>query len=127
VATGASEQCCRNLTRGPGVEGYQVVFEAVHSELLVVVDADERLDASSLFDPDTIEPNERGPDGAGVRQGEYIASCCDSHSKRDTDASGIAEYRSPVGARQRVAPPVLCAAVPACLCASSRNGSLFAQ
>jgi hypothetical protein len=75
VATGACEPCCRNLTRAPGSEGYQVVFEAVHSELLVVVDADERLDASSLFDPDTIDPYECGPDGAGVRQGEYVASC----------------------------------------------------
>ena len=55
VATGACEQCYRNLMRAAAAEGNQVAFEAVYSELLAVVDADEGPDASSLLDPDTIE------------------------------------------------------------------------
>jgi two-component SAPR family response regulator len=55
VATGTCEQCYRNLMRAAAAEGNQVAFEAVYSELLAVVDADEGPDASSLLDPDTIE------------------------------------------------------------------------
>lgn len=55
VATGACEECYRNLMRAAAAEGNQVAFEAVYSELLAVVDADEGPDASSFLDPDTIE------------------------------------------------------------------------
>jgi hypothetical protein len=53
------EQCYRNLMRAAAAEGNQVAFEAVYSELLAVVDADEGPDASSLLDPDTVELYER--------------------------------------------------------------------
>lgn len=59
VATGACEQCYRNLMRAAAAEGNQVAFEAIYSELLAVIDADEGPDASSLLDPDTIELYER--------------------------------------------------------------------
>ena len=59
VATGACEECYRNLMRAAAAEGNQVAFEAVYSELLAVVDADEGPDASSFLDPETIELYER--------------------------------------------------------------------
>ena len=55
VATGACEECYRNLMRAAAAEGNQVAFEAVYSELLAVVDADEGPDASSFLDPATVE------------------------------------------------------------------------
>ena len=55
VATGACEECYRNLMRAAAAEGNQVAFEAVYSELLAVVDADDGPDATSILDPETIE------------------------------------------------------------------------
>ncbi|MCH8899726.1 MAG: LysM peptidoglycan-binding domain-containing protein [Acidobacteria bacterium] len=55
TATGACEQCYRNLMHATIAEGNQVAFEAVYAELLAVVDADEGPDASSFLDPETIE------------------------------------------------------------------------
>jgi DNA-binding SARP family transcriptional activator len=55
VATGACEECYRNLMRAAIAEGNQVSLEAVYSELLAVVDADEGPDASTFLDPETIE------------------------------------------------------------------------
>ena len=55
LATGACEECYRNLMRAAATEGNQVAFEAVYSELLAVIDADEGPDASSFLDPETIE------------------------------------------------------------------------
>ena len=55
AATGACEQCYRNLMHATIAEGNQVAFEAVYAELLAVVDADDGPDASSFLDPETIE------------------------------------------------------------------------
>jgi hypothetical protein len=41
--------------RAAAAEGNQVAFEAVYSELLAVIDADEGPDASSFLDPATVE------------------------------------------------------------------------
>ena len=59
VATGACEECYRNLMRAAVAEGNQVAFEAVYSELLAVIDADEGPDASTFLAPETIELYER--------------------------------------------------------------------
>jgi DNA-binding SARP family transcriptional activator len=55
VATGACEECYRNLMRAAIAEGNQVALEAVYTELLAVVDADEGPDASTFLDPETVE------------------------------------------------------------------------
>jgi DNA-binding SARP family transcriptional activator len=55
LATRACEECYRNLMRAAIAEGNQITLEAVYSELLAVVDADEGPDASTLLDPETIE------------------------------------------------------------------------
>jgi len=65
VATGACEECYRNLMRAAIDEGNQVSLEAVYSELLAVVDADEGPDASTFLDPKTVELYEQG---SGKRQ-----------------------------------------------------------
>ena len=59
VATGACEECYRNLMRAAIAEGNQVSLEAVYSELLAVIDADEGPDASTFLAPETIELYER--------------------------------------------------------------------
>jgi DNA-binding SARP family transcriptional activator len=59
VATGACEECYRNLMRATIAEGNQVSLEAVYSELLAVIDADEGPDASTFLDPETVELYER--------------------------------------------------------------------
>ena len=55
LATGACEECYRNLMRAAAAEANQVAFEAVYTELLAVIDADEGPDASSVLDPDTVK------------------------------------------------------------------------
>ncbi|MEX1005671.1 MAG: LysM peptidoglycan-binding domain-containing protein [Acidimicrobiia bacterium] len=55
LATGACEECYRNLMRAASAEGNQVAFEAIYTELLAVVDADEGPNASSFLDPETTE------------------------------------------------------------------------
>ena len=75
AATGACEQCYRNLMHATIAEGNQVAFEAVFAELLAVVDADEGPDASSFLDPETIELYER--ESAGVRRGEFRSFPCE--------------------------------------------------
>lgn len=55
VATGACEECYRNLMRAATAEDNQVSLEAIYSELLAVIDADEGPDSSTLLDPDTVE------------------------------------------------------------------------
>jgi hypothetical protein len=59
VATGACEECYRNLMRAAAAEGNQVAFQAIYSELLAVIDADDGPDALSILDPKTIELYER--------------------------------------------------------------------
>ncbi|MEX2652090.1 MAG: hypothetical protein WD473_06555, partial [Acidimicrobiia bacterium] len=60
IATGACEECYRNLMRAALTEGNQVAFEATYTELLAVTDADDGPDAVSLLDPATIELYEQG-------------------------------------------------------------------
>ncbi|MDF1596202.1 MAG: LysM peptidoglycan-binding domain-containing protein [Acidimicrobiia bacterium] len=55
VATGACEECYRNLMRAAIAEGNQVALEAVYTELLAVIDADEGPDAATFLDPKTVE------------------------------------------------------------------------
>ncbi|MEX2622952.1 MAG: LysM peptidoglycan-binding domain-containing protein [Acidimicrobiia bacterium] len=55
IATGACEECYRNLMRAAAAEGNQVAFEAIYSELMAVIDADEGPDAAGFLDPETIE------------------------------------------------------------------------
>jgi DNA-binding SARP family transcriptional activator len=55
IATGACEECYRNLMRAANAENNQVALEAVYSELLAVIDADEGPDASTFLDPETVE------------------------------------------------------------------------
>ena len=55
VATGACEECYRNLMRAAIAEGNHVALEAIYSELLAVIDADEGPDASTFLDPETVE------------------------------------------------------------------------
>jgi hypothetical protein len=55
MATGACEECYRNLMRAAIAEGNQVALEAVYTELVAVVDADEGPDAVGYLDPETIE------------------------------------------------------------------------
>jgi DNA-binding SARP family transcriptional activator len=55
IATRACEECYRNLMRAAIAEDNQVALEAVYSELLAVIDADEGPDASTFLDPDTIK------------------------------------------------------------------------
>lgn len=55
TATGACEECYRNLMRAAIAEGGQTALEAVYTELLAVVDADQGPDASGFLDPETIE------------------------------------------------------------------------
>jgi hypothetical protein len=59
VATGACEECYRNLMRAVIAGGSQVSLEAVYSELLAVIDAVEDLDASTFLAPEAIELYER--------------------------------------------------------------------
>lgn len=54
-ATGACEECYRNLMRAAIAEGNQVALEAVFTELVAVVDADDGPDAAGFLDPETIE------------------------------------------------------------------------
>ena len=60
VATGACEECYRNLMRAAIAEGNQVALQAVYTELLAVIDADEGPDASTFLDPKTVELYEQG-------------------------------------------------------------------
>ena len=55
TATGACEECYRNLMRAATAAGNSVAFEAIYGELLAVVDADEGPDVSTFLDPETIE------------------------------------------------------------------------
>lgn len=55
MATGACEECYRNLMRAAIAEGNQIALEAVYTELVAVVDADEGPDAAGFLDPETIE------------------------------------------------------------------------
>ncbi|MDF1595121.1 MAG: LysM peptidoglycan-binding domain-containing protein [Acidimicrobiia bacterium] len=54
IATGACEECYRNLMRAAIAEGNQVAFEATYTELLAVTDADDGPDGASFLDPATI-------------------------------------------------------------------------
>ncbi len=55
MATGACEECYRNLMRAAIADGSQVALEAIYDELVAVVDADEGPDAASYLDPETIQ------------------------------------------------------------------------
>lgn len=55
TATGACEECYRNLMRSAIAEGNQIALEAIYTELVAVVDADEGPDAAGFLDPETIE------------------------------------------------------------------------
>jgi hypothetical protein len=55
AVTGACEECYRNLMRAVIAEENETALEAVFSELLAVIDADEGPDASGFLDPETIE------------------------------------------------------------------------
>ncbi len=55
AATGACEECYRNLMRAAVAEGNQVALEALYTELLAIIDADEGPDASTFLDPETVE------------------------------------------------------------------------
>jgi len=59
LATGACEQCYRNLMRAALAEGNHVAFEATYEELLAVTDADDGPDAISYLEPETNELYER--------------------------------------------------------------------
>lgn len=55
VATGACEECYRNLMRAAFADGNQVALEALYTELLAIIDADEGPDTSTFLDPETVE------------------------------------------------------------------------
>ena len=55
MATGACEECYRNLMRAAIAEGNQIALEAIYTELVAVVDAEEGPDAAGYLDPETIE------------------------------------------------------------------------
>ena len=55
IATGACEECYRNLMRAAIAEGNQVAFEATYTDLLAVTDADDGPDGASFLDPATID------------------------------------------------------------------------
>ena len=54
TATGACEECYRNLMRAAIAQDDRTALEATFDELLAVVDADQGPDAISLLDPETI-------------------------------------------------------------------------
>ena len=55
AATGACEECYRNLMRAAVDEGNRVALEALYTELLAIIDADEGPDTSTFLDSETVE------------------------------------------------------------------------
>ena len=55
LATGACEECYRNLMRAASAHGNQVAVKAIFSELLAVIDADDGPDVAAYLEPETID------------------------------------------------------------------------